>query len=144
MRGACDEWRLAEDGLLTYNELMNRILALLLILLLPFQTTLAAVMAIEMSAPSASTQMLAGEDCHHQMTTSSDLTAIGAEVSADGNANPHGNCGICHFSCCSTLPISTPIVAAFSVSETFSFAALVQPPAPPAARPERPNWASLA
>jgi chromate transport protein ChrA len=96
------------------------------------------------AAPSASTQMLAGEECHHQMTTSSDLAAIGAEVSADDNANPHGNCGICHFSCCSTLPIGTAIVAVFAVSETFSFAVLVQPPAPPAARPERPNWASLA
>lgn len=126
---------------------MKRILALLLILLLPFQTTLASVMAIEMSAPAAPMQMLAGEECHHQMADSANVTDLAAtsdEMSADGSANPHGNCGICHFSCCSALPIGAALAPVFSTSENVAVTPTTQPSAPPAARPERPNWASLA
>lgn len=126
---------------------MHRFFALLLILLLPFQNTLAAVMAIEMSTPSAPIQMQAGEACHHEMSGSADLVDIAAadhEMPTDGSPAQHGNCGICHFSCCSALPIGAAITPALSVTETFVFAPLAQPPAPPAARPERPKWGGLA
>lgn len=123
---------------------MNRFFALLLILLLPFQNTLAAVMAIEMSTASAPMQMQAGEECHHQMAATDDLAAAGDEVSAGGSHTKHGNCGICHFSCCSALPIGTAVAPVFSATEIFTFAPLAQPLAPPAARPERPKWGGLA
>lgn len=120
---------------------MKRFFAVLMMLLLPFQMTLAAVVAIEMGAASPPLQMQGEEECHHQATM-----ALGAsdDMSADSSHVNHGNCGICHFSCCSALPIASAITPVYSANPTPDPTPEAQPPAPPAARPERPNWADLA
>jgi hypothetical protein len=78
------------------------------------------------------------------MAGSDELAAAGEAMPADSSHIKHGNCGICHFSCCSALPIGAAIAPVFSATESFTFAPLAQPPAPPAARPERPKWGGLA
>jgi len=117
---------------------MKRIVALLMMLLLPFQMTLAAVVAIEMSAPSAIMQM--GDDgaCHH------DAGSVAGDDSLPAAHVGHDQCGICHFSCCSALPMAGIVPPSPPLGETHPAVDLPAPPTPPVARPERPKWGRLA
>lgn len=119
---------------------MKRFFAILMMLLLPFQMTLAAVVAIEMGAASVPASMQGQEECHHQMA---DLAASD-DISTDGTHPGHGNCGICHFSCCSALPTPEALAPVFSATHSPTFASVAPTPTPPAARPERPKWRGLA
>ncbi len=117
---------------------MKRIVALLMMLLLPFQMTLAAVVAIEMTVPSAVMQM--GDDgaCHHDAGSTA-----GDDAAATGHVG-HEQCGVCHFSCCSALPTTAVAPPSLPSGEAPRAVALPAPPTPPAARPERPKWGRLA
>ena len=119
---------------------MKRLIAILLMLILPTQMTLAAVSVIGMAAVAAPAQ--GAGDCNHQADTA-DATA-GDEQMADSSRAGHGNCGTCQFNCCSALPITAAFVPPFSAKQTPTSPLQTQAPTPPAARPERPNWADLA
>lgn len=115
---------------------MRRLIALLLILLLPLQTTLAAEMAIAMSSVNdfGTATQVEEQPCHHADMASAE----------DASAPSHDACGICHFGCCSALTMT--------LGQTTSPAAINQPLpglsfallAPPNTRPERPKWSDLA
>ena len=118
---------------------MKRLLAVLLMFLLPYQMTLAATMAIEMEAPAAAMQT-AGEDaCHH-----ADNMAMADEATVSADQATHGHCGLCHFSGGSALPMLAVMAMAQPLAESPHAQTGTQLPAPPAARPERPKWGSLA
>lgn len=124
---------------------MKRFLALLLILLLPFQMSLAAVMGIEAGAGAVAAVQMQDEiqenaACHQHMAN-----AAADEMPADSSHAKHGGtCGSCSMNCCSALPIASSLSPVFSAAEAPVFTPVAQPPAPPAARPERPKWGGLA
>lgn len=119
---------------------MKRFLAILLMLLLPVQMSLAAVRAIEMASSAASMQDT--EICHHQGSTE-DVSPGNGFMPGNGQTG-HGNCDTCHYSCCSALPIRAIAVPPFSATQIPASLNEAQPPMPPSVRPERPNWADLA
>lgn len=115
---------------------MRRLIALLLILLLPFQTTLAAEMAIAMGGMNdlGATVQMEEQPCHHADMASAD----------EASTPSHDACGICHFGCCSAIPMTleqTATLAVFDQPPSASSFALL---APPNTRPERPKWRDLA
>lgn len=118
--------------------MMKRYVALLMMLLLPFQMTLAAVVAIEMTAPAAAIALQVDDGaCHHEIDTASGDTAPDTHVG-------HNQCGICHFSCCNALPMAIAMTPRLHAGEPPRFIADSTLPLPPATRPERPKWDRLA
>ena len=119
---------------------MKRFLVFLLMCLLPYQMTLAAVMGIEMEAPTAAVQT-AGEEapCHHAGDVS-----MADQAATDAGHAAHGHCGFCHFAGGSALPVANAPAAPLPAAQAPLAHAGTQLPAPPAARPERPKWGSLA
>lgn len=127
---------------------MKRFFALLLVLLLPLQMSLAAVLGIEAGAGAVSAMQMQEEiqenaACHQHMAQMDSSAAD--EMPADtGHAKHGGTCGSCSMNCCSALPIASSLSPVFSTAEAPAFTPVAQQPAPPAARPERPKWGGLA
>jgi hypothetical protein len=121
---------------------MRRWFVILLLALLPFQFTWAAV-ASYCAHETGSQAQHVGHHEHEHTSVAADLVADADALSADAPAGQHLDCGHCHGGCTGMPMLKNAAVVLTSAQHpaaTFSPLVLSRAQAPP----ERPQWLTLA
>lgn len=138
---------------------MKRLLALLLIALLPLQSGWAAVAVQGMLCGTSGEDIAvvgharqdAGGDhashhahhAHHVPDTAHAAPADCQEL-AQTDESHDGSCTTCHASCCTLTSTATALPAVAAIADAPATPATVFLPTPAQQRPERPKWPGLA
>lgn len=120
---------------------MKRILACLLILLLPFQSAWAVAGAF---CGEAGTSVMVGTElpAHHEHHEHTPAGADIADQDLTACAAMDGHCAACHLGCCVG---NTPMAQqASNDADAPVFLPRTYLPSPASQRPERPKWPALA
>ncbi len=116
---------------------MRRWLTILLLMLLPFQFSWAAVASYCQHETGAAAQHLGHHEHKHQVDANHD-----GEPDTSLTGSVDNDCGICHASCGVAIfgAIDLPLVSRVSFAIPWTPGNLTSPPDTP---PERPNWLLL-
>ena len=131
---------------------MRRLVALLLLVLLPLQAVWAAAAPYCQHEGDAASRHIGHHQPEHAHTSVGNATdaiqddAHGApgepDTPGEGAASAHSDCHVCHGG--SVLTHEVRLVQAMSASAPPVPALAQGLPAPPTERPERPKWSALA
>ena len=126
---------------------MRRLIAFLLISLIGFQTSWAAVTSYCQHEQGAAARHLGHhEHQHHQKSLIKAAEQDGHQINQQNNHQNFTNagvdldCSLCHSSCIvALLPDSNPAIAVH-VTIDLNYVPALHPPSAPHDLPERPNW----